>query len=80
MNNTLVDLNNYLFESIERQNDETLSDQEFEKELRRSEAVGKIAKNIIDNSSLLLNAHKVANGDGKISIGSELPMFGADNK
>ena len=39
MKNTLSDLNNYLFESIERLNDDSLSDEELEKEIKRSEAV-----------------------------------------
>ncbi len=51
MKNTLTDLNNYLFEAIERINDDGLSGEELEKEIRRSEAVQKIAKTIIDNGS-----------------------------
>ena len=43
MKNTLSDLNNYLFESIERLNDDTLTDEELDKEIKRSDAVQKIA-------------------------------------
>lgn len=37
MKNTLSDLNNYLFEAIERINDDELSMEELDKELKRSE-------------------------------------------
>lgn len=57
MKNTLNDLNNYLFEAIERLND-NLSDEELEKEIKRSEAVQKVAKTIIENGSLALQAKK----------------------
>ncbi len=37
MKNTLSDLNNYLFEAIERINDDELSMEELDKEIKRSE-------------------------------------------
>ncbi len=58
MKNTLTDLNNYLFESIERLNDDSLSTEDLEKEIKRSEAVQKVAKTIIDNGTLALHAKK----------------------
>ena len=58
MKNTLTDLNNYLFESIERLMDDELPDEDLEKEIRRSEAVQKVAKTIIDNGALALQAQK----------------------
>jgi hypothetical protein len=58
MKNTLTDLNNYLFESIERLNDDSLSEEELEKEIKRSDAVQKVAKTIIDNGALALQAQK----------------------
>ena len=58
MKNTLGDLNNYLFESIERLNDDSLSPEELDKEIKRSEAVQKVAKTIIDNGALALQAKK----------------------
>lgn len=79
MKNTLNDLNNYLFEAIERINDDTLSDEALEKEIKRSEAVQKIAKTIIDNGSLALQAKKHLDeyGQGK---NIELPMLGITDK
>lgn len=50
--NTLYDLNNHLFEQLERLNDEELTDEQLEKELRRSEGMTKIAEQIIKNGEL----------------------------
>lgn len=58
MKNTLDDLNNYLFEALERINDDDLDDEGLEKEIRRSEATTKIAGTIIQNASLKLDAMK----------------------
>ena len=43
MKNTLQDLNNHLFEQLERLNDEDLSDEELDKELKRADGMTKIA-------------------------------------
>lgn len=58
MKNTLVDVNNYLFEAMERLNDDSLSAEELEKEMNRADAVTKVAKTIIDNTNLALNIKK----------------------
>ena len=58
MKNTLRDLNNYLFECIERITDDELSAEELDKEIKRSNAVQNVAKNIIENSKLALDAKK----------------------
>ncbi len=52
MKNTLSDLNNHLFEQLERLNDEDLDDEELERELKRSEGMTKIAEKIIQNGEL----------------------------
>lgn len=43
MKNTLQDLNNHLFEQLERLNDEDLTDEQLDRELRRAEGMSKIA-------------------------------------
>ena len=79
MKNTLTDLNNYLFEAIERLNDDELTDEELDKEIKRSETVQKIAKTIIDNGSLALQAKKHMDEYGQGgSVG--LPMLGITAK
>lgn len=79
MKNTLTDLNNYLFESIERLNDDTMTDEQLEKEIRRSDAIQKVAKNIIDNGSLALQAKKHFDEYG-IESSIEVPLLGITDK
>ena len=56
--NTLNDLNNHLFEQIERLNDDDLSPEELDKEIKRAKAIKGIASNIISNAALALEAEK----------------------
>lgn len=56
MRNTLQDLNGYLFEALERLNDEDLSQEELEKEIKRTESITKVSEKIIDNANLVLKA------------------------
>lgn len=79
MKNTLTDLNNYLFEAIERLNDDELTDEQLEKEIKRSEAVQKVAKTIIDNGALALQAKKHLDEYGT-GDNVELPLLGVCNK
>lgn len=79
MKNTLADLNNYLFEAIERINDDTLDDAQLEKEIKRSEVVQKIAKVIIDNGNLALQAKKHLDEYGQ-GDNVALPMLGMTDK
>ncbi len=58
MKNRLSDLNNYLFEELERLNDdETLeTDEALERELKRSKAITGVAGHIIQNANVVLKA------------------------
>nr|WP_254907809.1 hypothetical protein [Enterococcus sp. 5B3_DIV0040] len=58
--NTLADLNNHLFEQLERLNDEELQGEELEREIKRSQSISAISDKIIDNANLQLKAVKVA--------------------
>lgn len=64
MRNTLQDLNNHLFEQLERVNNDDLSDEELEKEIKRADTVTKIGQTIINNAQVQLNAWKEANEYG----------------
>ena len=75
MKNTLGDLNNYLFEQLERLQDDELTDEQLEREITRSKAVQGIAKTIIENGALALNAKKHMDEYGK-GDGVDLPMLG----
>lgn len=60
--NSLRDLNNILFEQLERLNDdEALKDDEnFEREMKRSKAITSIASQIVQNGNLSLRACQYA--------------------
>jgi phage protein len=73
MRNTLTDLNNHLFAQLERLSDEDLKGEELKEELQRSSAVSKVAQNIINNGSLVLQAQKFK--DEKLDTESEMPKL-----
>ena len=79
MKNKLTDLNNYLFEAIERLNDDDLTDEQLEKEIKRSEAVQKVAKTIIDNGTLALHARKYMDEYGE-GDKVDMPLLGITSK
>lgn len=59
MRNKLFDLNNHLFEQLERLNDDELTGEELYEEINRAKAITSVAAKIIDNGSLVLQAQKV---------------------
>ena len=65
MKNTLTDLNNYLFESLERLMDDDLSPEDLDKEINRSRAVTDVAQAIIHSGELSLKASKFRTEYGK---------------
>lgn len=60
MMNSISDLNNYLFETLERLV-ETESEEEIEKETKRSKAITGVANVIINNGRLALDTMKHLN-------------------
>lgn len=73
MQNTLGDLNNHLFAQLERLNDEEVTGTELKEEIERSKAVSNIAKGIIDNGNLVLQAQKFA--DDQLDANGEIPKL-----
>lgn len=65
MKNTLTDLNNYLFEQLERLTDDDLDEESLEKEIKRSKAVTDVAGVIINNGALALKAARYSTEYGK---------------
>ena len=59
MRNTLGDLNNHLFEQLERLNDEESKGENLKEEIMRAKAVTDIAAKIIDNANTVLDAKKL---------------------
>ena len=62
--NTILDLNNYLFEELERITDDSLTDVQRERAISRAEAVTKLADTIIRNADVALKAAKLAADTG----------------
>ena len=52
MKNTLSDLNNYLFEQLERLSDDELTEDQLERELRKTDSIVKVSEKIIANGEL----------------------------
>ena len=57
--NTLTDLNNHLFEALERINDESMDDAKLALELLRARAITGISSQIIANGNLAIKAIKL---------------------
>ena len=64
MKNKLTDLNNHLFEQLERLNDEDLTDEQMGKEIERSKAITSIANSIINNAKVVLDTAKFLDESG----------------
>ena len=56
MKNKLVDLNNHLFEQLERLNDTDMKGEKLSTEIERSKAMTSVAAAIISNAKLALDA------------------------
>ena len=64
MKNTLSDLNNYLFETLERLTDDDMTEDEMQKEITRSQAVTSVAEVIVHNGELALKTMERLNEYG----------------
>lgn len=67
MKNKLSDLNNHLFAQLERLSDEDLTIEQIDKEVKRGKAINDVAKTIVDNAKLVLEAAKLK-GDHIIDV------------
>ena len=72
MQNTLSDLNNYLFEQLERLYDDDLSDADLDRELKRADSVVKVSEKIIANGELAFKTIKFMDDCG-YQNGGEMP-------
>ncbi|MDQ0254909.1 hypothetical protein J2S74_002291 [Evansella vedderi] len=73
MRNTMGDLNNHLFEQLERLNDEELKGEKLDEEIKRAKSVTAIASQIINNGNLVLQAEKLRND--KINADVKVPKM-----
>lgn len=66
--NKLSDLNNHLFEELERLNDESLTGDKLQEERERTKSMANIAQTIINNGELALKAVKHFDEYGKEKV------------
>lgn len=79
MKNKLVDLNNHLFEELERLNDEELKGEKLQEERERAKSIANIAQTIINNGELALKAAKHYDEYGNKKDMPEILQIGDNN-
>lgn len=71
--NNLGDLNGYLFEQMARLNNDDLKGEQLKEEIERGKAIEGVAKTIISNGALALQAKKML--DNRMDADIELPKM-----
>lgn len=74
ISNKMGDLNNHLFEQLERLNDPELQGEELEQEIKRSKAMTEVSGKIIENARLAFEAYKYQDEFGH-NRAAKLPDF-----
>lgn len=75
MKNTITDLNNYLFEQLERLNDDSLSKDELDRQLRKTDSIVKVADKIIQNGELAFRTMQHMDQYGYGSAAKQVPQM-----
>lgn len=77
--NNLQDLNGILFRQIERLDNSDLTDDEFQREVGKSEAIVKVANVVLANARIALDAQKQFDeyGTGRTV---DIPLLGISNQ
>lgn len=80
MKNKLIDLNDHLFEQLERLNDDDLKGEKLAQEINRAKAMSNCAAQIINNANLALKAAVTINESLIKKPPEMLGMVGYDEK
>lgn len=75
MKNRLTDLNDHLFEALERVNDEDLTGDDLRSEINRARSVANLAREIVQNARVVLEAEKFAAGGLGLPADKSLPAM-----
>ena len=59
MKNSLGDLNNYLFEQLERLNDDEMTEEQVDKEIKKAKVMTDVASKIIETHQTVIEAQKL---------------------
>jgi hypothetical protein len=74
MKNKITDLNNHLFAQIERLSDEDITEEQLEREIKRTDAIVDVSEQIINNASLALKATELVTKHGVMAT-RMMPMI-----
>ena len=78
MANNLTNLNDILFDQIRRLENDDLSDEALEKEIKKSEQLTKLSVVVLNNAKLALDAQKQFDEYG-IGRSVDIPLLGINN-
>ncbi len=70
----LTDINNILFEQIQKINNDDLSDEELDKQIKKSETINRLTENIIRNGELTVKVVSMAAEYGFVP-GNRIPKM-----
>jgi len=72
MKNKLPDLQNHIFEMIEKLNDDSLVGEDLNREIKRALAVNELARTAVQNGVLMVKAAEVLYG---LPVSKDLPLI-----
>jgi len=72
MKNLLIDLQNHIFEMIEKLNDDDLKGDKLDEEIKRALAVNDLARTAIQNGALMVKAADILYG---LPVSDSLPLI-----
>lgn len=72
MKNKLTDLQNHLFEMIEKLNDDDLKGEELDNEIKKAMAINELARTAVQNGALMVKAADTLYG---LPVSDQLPLI-----